>query len=173
MQDATGKAENALVALTAILAEMGLQLKPAKTRIVHLREGGEGVDFLGFHHHWVRGHTAGSEHLAFLARWPSRQAMQHARHRVRELTARDRLHWPVEQVVGDLNRFLRGWAGYFRLRQLDSPFRPHRPTRGTAPTAVDRSQSPTAVALRAHSIRRPTRPLRTDQPERNYRRASS
>jgi group II intron reverse transcriptase/maturase len=108
------EAENALVALSAILAEMGLQLKPAKTPIVHLPEGGEGVDFLGFHHHWVRGRTAGSQHLAFLARWPSRQAMQHARDRVRELTARDRLRWPVEQVVGDLNRFLRGWAGYFR-----------------------------------------------------------
>jgi hypothetical protein len=40
--------------------------------------------------------------------------MQHARDRVRELTARERLRWPVEQVVEDLNRFLRGWAGYFR-----------------------------------------------------------
>jgi RNA-directed DNA polymerase len=40
--------------------------------------------------------------------------MQHARDRLRELTARDRLRWPVEQVVGDLNRFLRGWSGYFR-----------------------------------------------------------
>jgi Reverse transcriptase (RNA-dependent DNA polymerase)/Group II intron, maturase-specific domain len=108
------EAENALVALTAILADMGLELKPAKTRIVHLEEGGEGVDFLGFHHRWGRGRTAGSTHIEFLARWPSRQAMQHARDRVRELTARDRLRWPVEQVVGDLNRFLRGWPGYFR-----------------------------------------------------------
>lgn len=109
-----GEAEGALAALTAILAEMGLELKQAKTRIVHLREGGGGVDFLGFHHRWARGRTAGSRHVAFLARWPSRQAMQHARDRVRELTARDRLRWPIEQVVGDLNRFLRGWAGYFR-----------------------------------------------------------
>ncbi|MBV8991104.1 MAG: group II intron reverse transcriptase/maturase, partial [Solirubrobacterales bacterium] len=108
------EAENALVALTAILADMGLELKPAKTRIVHLEEGGEGVDFLGFHHRWGRGRTTGSTHIEFLARWPSRQAMQHARDRVRELTARDRLRWPVEQVVRDLNRFLRGWAGYFR-----------------------------------------------------------
>jgi len=100
------EAENSLAALTAILAELGLQLKPAKTRIVHLREGGEGVDFLV-------SITAGCADeplvtaLAFLARWPSRQAMQHARDRVRELTARDRLRWPVDQVVGDLNRFLR------------------------------------------------------------------
>jgi Reverse transcriptase (RNA-dependent DNA polymerase)/Group II intron, maturase-specific domain len=108
------EAESALEALAAILADLGLELEPVKTRIVYLQEGGEGLDFLGFHHRWVRGRTAGSRHVAFLARWPSRQAMHHARDRVRELTARERLRWPVEQVVGDLNRFLRGWAGYFR-----------------------------------------------------------
>jgi RNA-directed DNA polymerase len=47
-------AERALAALTAILAEMGLEPKQAKTRIVHLEEGGEGLDFLGFHHRRVR-----------------------------------------------------------------------------------------------------------------------
>ena len=31
--------------------------KAAKTRIVHLVEGGEGFDFLGFHHRLVRGRT--------------------------------------------------------------------------------------------------------------------
>jgi hypothetical protein len=108
------EAENALEALTAILAELGLELKPAKTRIVHLREGGEGVDFLGFHHRYVRGNTRRSRHLTFLVRWPSRQAMGHARQRIREITARSRLRVPVEIIVRDLNRFLRGWAGYFR-----------------------------------------------------------
>jgi group II intron reverse transcriptase/maturase len=108
------EAESALLALTAILAEMGLGLKPAKTRIVHLREGGEGVDFLGFHHRFVRGNTPRSRHLTFLVRWPSRQAMGHARQRVRDITARARLRVPVEVIVQDLNRFLRGWAGYFR-----------------------------------------------------------
>ena len=93
---------------------MGLEPKPAKTRIVHLAEDGAGLDFLGFHHRWVRSRDPAFRHVCFLARWPSRQAMQRARERVRELTARDRLRWPVEQVVQDLNRFLRGWAGYFR-----------------------------------------------------------
>lgn len=108
------EAEAALTALTAILGELGLEPKQAKTRIVHLREGGEGLDFLGFNHRWVRARDRRHRHIAFLARWPSRQAMRHARGRVRELTGRDRLRWPVEQIVGDLNRFLRGWAGYFR-----------------------------------------------------------
>jgi group II intron reverse transcriptase/maturase len=107
-------AGRALEALTAIFAAMGLEPKPAKTRIAHLSEGGDGLDFLGFHHRWVRSRDPRFRHVCFLARWPSRQAMQRARDRVRELTARDRLRWPVEQIVGNLNRFLRGWAGYFR-----------------------------------------------------------
>ena len=108
------EAENALEALAAILAELGLELKPAKTRIVHLREGGQGFDFLGFHHRYVRGRTPRSRHLTFLVRWPSREAMQHARRRIREITARERLLLPVEEIAQDLNRFLSGWAGYFR-----------------------------------------------------------
>src|SRR5919109_5444902 len=98
------EAERALAALTAILAEMGLELKPAKTRIVHLREGGEGLDFLGFHHRRVRGER-GYRHLRFLARWPSREAMQRARDRIREITDSKRLRDPVEVVVRELNRF--------------------------------------------------------------------
>ena len=108
------EAQRALEALREILSEMGLTLKDAKTRIVQLAEGGEGVDFLGFHNRWVRGNTPASKHLTFLARWPSRQAMQHARDRIRAITDRRRLRLPVEEVVQDLNRFLRGWAGYFR-----------------------------------------------------------
>jgi group II intron reverse transcriptase/maturase len=108
------EAEGALVALRMILAELGLTLKDAKTRIVQLREGGEGLDFLGFHHRWVRGNTPASKHLTFLARWPSPQAMARARSRIREITDRRRLREPVEDVVQDLNKYLRGWAGYFR-----------------------------------------------------------
>jgi RNA-directed DNA polymerase len=108
------EAERALQALKAILAQLGLQTKDAKTRIVHLREGGEGFDFLGFQHRWVRGNTLRSRHLCFLARWPSRQATQHARQRLRELTDRSRLLVDVDTIVQQVNRFLRGWAGYFR-----------------------------------------------------------
>jgi group II intron reverse transcriptase/maturase len=107
------EAEAALTALRSLLAELGLELKQAKTRIVHLREGGEGLDFLGFHHRRVRGER-GYRHLTFLARWPSREAMQRARSRIREITNSKRLRDPVEVIVQELNTFLRGWAGYFR-----------------------------------------------------------
>jgi hypothetical protein len=108
------EAKNALTALAAIPAELGRQPKQARMRMTHPREGGEGFDFLGFRHRYVRGCTPRSKHLTFLVRWPSRQAMQHARQRVREITAHKRLLLPVEDVVQDLNRFLGGWAVYFR-----------------------------------------------------------
>jgi len=57
----------------------------------------------------------GKKPALFLARWPSDKAMQHARDRIRDLTARSRLRlWP-ELIAEDLNRFLRGWAAYFRF----------------------------------------------------------
>jgi len=110
------QAEAALVRLRMLLAELGLEPKEAKTRIVHLRVGGEGVDFLGFHHRLVEvtGRRNGRRPVVFLARWPADKAMGHARDRIRELTCRSRLLLPVEVIVEDVNRFLRGWAAYFR-----------------------------------------------------------
>ena len=107
------EAEAALSALRSILAELGLEPKAAKTRIVYLQEEGEGLDFLGFHHRRVHGEHK-YRHLRFLARWPSREAMQRARNRIREITDSKRLRDPVEVIVQELNRFLRGWANYFR-----------------------------------------------------------
>ena len=110
------QAEAALARLRVLLAELGLEPKQAKTRIVHLEEGGEGFDFLGFHHRWVRSRGwQGKRGVVFLARWPADKAMQRARDRVRELTARSRLLLSVDTVVQDINRFLRGWAAYFRF----------------------------------------------------------
>jgi len=108
------EAEHALAKLTAILADLGLQPKAAKTRIVQLTDGGEGFDFLGFHHRWVRASTPRFRHVQFLARWPSDKAMQRIRDRIRELTDRRKLLLPVEWIVQDINQVLRGWAGYFR-----------------------------------------------------------
>jgi group II intron reverse transcriptase/maturase len=114
MRDAREQAETALARLTDLLAELGLEPRAAKTRIVHLAEGNPGFDFLGFHHRLVRGRTPKSAHLAFLARWPSRKAAQHARGRIREITGRERLLLPAGVIVTELNLFLNGRAGYFR-----------------------------------------------------------
>jgi len=110
------QARAALERLTDLLAGLGLEPKAAKTRIVHLKVGGEGVDFLGFHHRLVLAPGRGGRApFPFLARWPADKAMRHARDRIREITDRSRLLLPVEVVVAELNGFLTGWAGYFRF----------------------------------------------------------
>jgi group II intron reverse transcriptase/maturase len=110
------QAEAALGRLRELLAELGLEPKEAKTRIVHLQVDGPGFDFLGFHHRLVRsqGRRGTGKGIVFLARWPSNKAMQHARDRIRELTERRRVLLRVEVIVEDVNRFLRGWAAYFK-----------------------------------------------------------
>ena len=109
------QAEAALARLTALLAELGLELNAAKTGIVHLVEGGGGFDFLGFHHRWVRSRgRRGMRGVLFLARWPKDGAMRYARGRIRELTDRSRLWLPTKVIVRDVNLFLGGWKEYFR-----------------------------------------------------------
>lgn len=110
------QAQAALAQLRVLLADLGLEPKATKTRIVQLAVGGEGVDFLGFHHRLVEsdGRRSG-KHVVFLARWPANKAMQHARDRIRELTDRSLLLLPIEATVDRVNRFVRGWAAYFRF----------------------------------------------------------
>ena len=98
--------------VTDILARLGLKLHPDKTRIACLPRGEEGFDFLGFHHHKVeswkwRGHW-------YLQRWPSQRAMASIRDKVRAATDRRLVGFPLEVVIANLNRKLRGWAAYFR-----------------------------------------------------------
>lgn len=106
------RADAALRALTEVLADLGLSLAGAKTHVVDLREPRSGFDFLGFHHRRVRSFTGRGR--LFCARWPSERAVRRARARIRDLTDRRLLSWPVAWVVEGLNRFLRGWRGYFR-----------------------------------------------------------
>ena len=154
----------------------GLEPKEAKTRIVHLREGGEGFDFLGFHHRWVRGRDPRSRHVAFLARWPSRQAMQHARDRVREFTARDRLLLAGRGGRAGPQPLPARLGGLLPLRKLGPPLRPDQPPRGRRGS---RSSWPNATSAHpsygagSSSLFRVPEPPRPDHPQRNRRRATA
>jgi group II intron reverse transcriptase/maturase len=114
------QAQAALSRLRALLADLGLELADAKTRLVCVNDDGEGFDFLGFHHRMVDSFSKPG--YRYLARWPSARATQAARQRIRELTDRRLLFMPVEDVVANLNRFLTGWAGYFRRGNSTTQF---------------------------------------------------
>jgi len=89
-----------------------LSLHPDKTRVVDLRDGADGFDFLGFHHRLVKSHRY---RKWYCQRWPSGRAMASIRAKVKEITApRSRLKWPIGDLVAELNPVLRGWGNYFR-----------------------------------------------------------
>ncbi len=97
-----------------VLAGLGLELHPDKTRVADLREG---FDFLGCH---FRARVSGrllerGIRRYYLQRWPSARAMKRVRQRVRELTgARRGGAGDIRDVIRDLNPVLRGWGNYFR-----------------------------------------------------------
>lgn len=106
-------AQQALRWLRNVVKALGLRLHPEKTRIVDLREGADGFDFLGFHHHLVRSRRYGKWYCQC---WPSRQAMASVRAKVKAITApRSRLKEPIGVLVTELNPVLRGWGNYFRV----------------------------------------------------------
>jgi RNA-directed DNA polymerase len=109
-----GAAREALRRVGEVLTWLGLTLHPEKTRVVYLGDGQQGFDFLGFHCRKVESWRRRGRR--YLHRWPSRRAMQHIRERVKALTApRHHLPEPVQPLVTEVNRVLRGWGAYFRV----------------------------------------------------------
>ena len=110
------QAEQAKKQATAILAELGLSLHPSKTRVVDLREGREGFDFLGCHlHARMSGRLWEQKRIVryYLQRWPSVKSMKHARAQIKAMTDRSQLGKELKVVIKRLNLFLRGWGNYF------------------------------------------------------------
>jgi RNA-directed DNA polymerase len=99
-----------------VLADLGLQLHPDKTKVVDLTEGREGLDFLGCH---FRARVSGrlledGIRRHYLQRWPSAQAMKRVRGKIKAKTGRGRTGTDIREVIAELNPILRGWGGYFR-----------------------------------------------------------
>jgi RNA-directed DNA polymerase len=116
----------ALEAVGQILASLGLQLHPEKTRVVDLREGREGLDFLGCHFRarmsgrlWERKRIV----RFYLHRWPSQRAMKRLREKVKAKTGRNRVGVDIRVVIADMNPLLRGWGNYFRTGNASEKFR--------------------------------------------------
>jgi group II intron reverse transcriptase/maturase len=105
-------AEEAYRRVAEALAVLGLRLHPDKTRIVQLRGGNEGFDFLGFHLHKVESRKWRGRY--YLHRWPSNRAMNSIRAEVRARTDRRHVGRSIDHVVAHLNPVLRGWGVYFR-----------------------------------------------------------
>jgi RNA-directed DNA polymerase len=102
------------------LAEMGLRIKPGKTRVTHTLdeyEGNVGFDFLGFH---IRQYRVGKYRtrtyrgepgFKTLTK-PSQKACQRHLRKVRQVIRQHR-GVPQAALVATLNPIVRGWAQYY------------------------------------------------------------
>jgi len=107
-----------------VLAGLGLELHPEKTKVVDLREGREGFDFLGCH---FRARVSGrmlerGVRRYYLQRWPSQRAMKRVRGKIKAKTGRGRAGQDIREVIADLNPILRGWGNYFRTGNAAQKF---------------------------------------------------
>jgi RNA-directed DNA polymerase len=120
------QARAALDAIGEILASLGLELHPDKTKAADLREGREGLDFLGCHFHArMSGRLWEQKRIVryYLHRWPSQRAMKRLRDKIRARTGRNRAGADIRDVIADLNPLLRGWGSYFRTGNAAGKFR--------------------------------------------------
>jgi group II intron reverse transcriptase/maturase len=107
MCDTKPQVERAEARVRRVLAWLGLELHPEKTRRVDLSRGEHGFDFLGCH---LRKRMSGPiwekerRRVYFLQREPSVRSLKRVRQRVKD----------VRVILADLNPVLRGWGNYFR-----------------------------------------------------------
>ena len=113
-----GSAAPAMETMRGMMDRLGLTVNEDKTQLRRLPDGS--FDFLGY--------TIGRCHSlrtgrAYIGTRPSRKSVHRAMARVSELTARRTAWRPAEDVVGQLNRMLSGWGGYFCLGPVGKSYR--------------------------------------------------
>lgn len=120
------QANQALQVAREVLGEWGLVLHPDKTKVVDLRKGREGFDFLGCH---FRARMSGKlweqKRIVryYLHRWPAERAMKSVRQNVKARTGPNRGGVDIRDVIADINPILRGWGNYFRTGNAANKFR--------------------------------------------------
>jgi RNA-directed DNA polymerase len=96
---------------TQLEGRFKLTINREKTRVVHLNQPDASLNFLGFTFRYDR--DLHGRDRRYLNVFPSDKAVSRLRDKVRDLTGSDRCFQPITQVIGEVNRLLRGWAHYF------------------------------------------------------------
>jgi RNA-directed DNA polymerase len=101
---------------------LGLQINREKTRVLNLRDPGQSLDFLGFTFRYDLDQY-GRRAWRYLNLQPSRKAMEREREALRQLINPHQSHTPLPELIGRVNRNLRGWSNYFQLGYPRKSFR--------------------------------------------------
>lgn len=102
--------ETGITLLEHYLERLGLSLNREKTRRLRMEQGAS-VDFLGFRFHLVKSRKTGTR-LVLVS--PSPLSRQRCREKIRKLVHHS-IPIRAKEQIQNVNRFLRGWVGYFRL----------------------------------------------------------
>jgi RNA-directed DNA polymerase len=100
---------------------LGLQINREKTRIVNLREPGQSLDFLGYTFRSDRDRHGRPQRYWNLE--PSAKTMEREREALRQKINSHQSHTPLPELIGHVNRHLRGWSNYFELGYPRKAFR--------------------------------------------------
>jgi RNA-directed DNA polymerase len=113
-----GKAEEALRWMRAIMGKLKLTVNEEKTRICKVPE--ETFDFLGYTFGRRYSPTTGQARIAL---WPSKKSIRRMVEKLHTLTELHTTWQETTDLVGKLNRTLRGWANYFRVGSDSQAYR--------------------------------------------------
>ncbi|UQA96652.1 group II intron reverse transcriptase/maturase [Streptomyces halobius] len=101
--------------LAGVLSTMGLRLSPEKTLITHVDEG---LDFLGWRIQRHRKRGTGKQYVYV---YPAKKALVAVMAKVKTICRRS-TNLPLEDLLHQLNRMLRGWTAYFKYGCSNATF---------------------------------------------------
>lgn len=113
-----GKADEAMAAMRAMMSKLGLTVNEAKTR--HGRVPDEAFNFLGYTFGWNYSLRSGR---GYIGPRPSSKSVRALLAEISAQTSRSWVWLDVAEMVGRLNRKLRGWAAYFSQGRVSAAYR--------------------------------------------------